>query len=153
MIKNELIGEVPENPAEALAHWRPIRERIHDQFDRASSEEQRVALLALYCSVMNQAEQAIGPDDLEKFREIRGHGYSLLIVKDCLVAEHVSAEKANAVMRREIAAGRMAPDHILRNSAELARFAAQYTQTRKFAQHDASDSSGLWARVLLWLAK
>ena len=69
MLKNELIGQVPENPAEALANWRPVRERIHNAFDKSKSEPQRVALLALYCSVMNMAEKAIGPGELEKFRE------------------------------------------------------------------------------------
>lgn len=61
MIENGLIGSVPENPAEALTSWRSVRERVHDRFDQAESEAQRVALLALYCSVMNLAEKAIAP--------------------------------------------------------------------------------------------
>ena len=153
MTKNDLIGQAPESPAEALANWRPIREQIHGEFDKAKSEPLRVALLALYCSVMNMAEKAIGPNELEKFREIRGHGYSMLIVKECLVGENVSVEKANAVMRREIAAGRMAPDHILLNKAELSKSAAQYIRTQRLAQENAPGQSGMWRRIVSWLVQ
>ena len=151
MIENELIGPVPENPTEALANWRSIRERIHDRFDRVGSEQQRVALLALYCSTMNMAEKAIGPADQEKFREIRGHGYSLLIVKECLVGDSLSAQKARIVLAREMASGRMAPDHVLTNSRELARLSAEYLRTRQLAQQHAAEKGGWLARVLSWL--
>jgi hypothetical protein len=153
MSKNDLIGQVPKSPAEALKNWRTIREKIHSAFDQAPSEPQRVALLALYCSVMNMAEQAIRPEELEKFREIRGHGYSMLIVKECLVGENVNVEKADAVMRREIAAGRMAPDHILLNKAELAKSAAQHIRTQRLLQENAPGQSGLWRRIVSWLVQ
>ena len=153
MIEDGLIGPVPENPAEALTSWRSVRERVHDRFDQVTSEQQRVALLALYCSSMNMAEQAIGPADLEKFREIRGHGYSLLIVKECLLGERVSSEQAEAVMQREIAAGRMASDHILCNRAELTRLAAQYVHTRQLVQQHATESTGWLDRVWSWLGR
>ena len=151
MIENELIGPVPENPAEALANWRSVRERIHDRFDGAGSEQQRVALLTLYCSTMNMAEKAIGAADQEKFREIRGHGYSLLIVKECLVGGSLSAGKARAVLARETASGRMAPDHVLTNPRELARLAAEYLRTQQLVQQHAAEKGGWLARVLSWL--
>lgn len=153
MIKNELLGEVPGNPAEALANWRTVREQIHNQFDRVRAEPQRVALLALYCSIMNMAEKAIGADQLEKFREIRGHGYSLLIVKECLVGENIDVGKADAVLRREVAAGRMAPDHILLNKVELSKLADQYIRTQRLAQENAPGQSGIWRRLVSWLVQ
>ena len=107
MIDNELIGPVPESTAEAVAHWRQIRVRLHDAFEAASSPEQRSALLALNQSIMNLAEKGIEQKDLENFREQRGHSYSLLIVKECLVRGQVCPQTAAAVIRRETAAGRI----------------------------------------------
>jgi hypothetical protein len=150
MKDSELIGPVPETPAEALANWRSVRERVHDRFDQAGSEPERVALLALYCSVMNLAEQAIAPADLEKFREIRGHGYSLLIIKETLEGDQLSLLKSEAVIRRELQSGRMASDHVLRKRRELAKLAAEYVRTRHLVQQHASERRGLLDRVLSW---
>ena len=151
MIENELIGPVPENPAEALANWRSIRERVHERFNRAGSQQERVALLALYCSTMNMAEKAIGAADQEKFREIRGHGYSLLVVKECLAGDSLSAEKARAVLAREMQSGRMAPDHVLTNPRELARLSAEYIRTQQLVQQHEAEKGGWLARLLSWL--
>jgi hypothetical protein len=102
---------------------------------------------------MNMAEKAIGPEELEKFREIRGHGYSMLIVKECLVGEKVSVAKADAVMRREIAAGRMAPDHLLLNKAVLSKLGAQLIRTQQLVREQAPGQSGIWRRVVSWLVQ
>ena len=141
---------MPDNPAEALANWRSVRERVHNRFDRAGSEPERVALLALYCSVMNMTEKAIAPADLEKFREIRGHGYSLLIVKESLTGDHLSLQKAQAVIARELAARRMASDHVLRDQKELAKLAAEYVRTRQLVQQHANEPQSLLDRILSW---
>lgn len=150
MNNSELIGPVPENPAEALANWRSVRERVHNRFDQAKSEPERVALLALYCSVMNLAEKAIAPPDLEKFREIRGHGYSLLIVKESLEGDRLSLARSEAVIARELASGRMASDHVLRNRQELAKLAAEYVRTRQLVQQHANEPRGLMDKILSW---
>lgn len=153
MVKNELIDWVPETPTEAAAQWRNIRARIHDEFDRATSADQRVALLALNQSMMNLAEKAIDPDQLENFREIRGHSYSMLIVKECLVGDKVCAKTAAIVTRREVAAGRMAPNHGLRKLEELAKFAAHVISTRRLAQQYAPKQAGLIRRALALLTR
>jgi hypothetical protein len=151
MIENELIGPIPENPAEALANWRPIRERIHERFGRAGSEQERVALLTLYCSTMNMAEKAIGPGEQEKFREIRGHGYSLLVVSECLNGDRLSAEKARVVFAREMESGRMARDHVLTNPRELARLSAEYIHTQQLLKQHEAEKGGWLARLMSWL--
>lgn len=151
MMENELIGQVPENPAEALANWRSIRERIHDRFGRVGSEQERVALLTLYCSTMNLAEKAIGPTEQEKFREIRGHGYSLLVVRECLAGDSLSAEKARAVLAREMDSGRMARDHVLANPRELARLSAEYVRTQQLVKQHEAEKGGWLARLFSWL--
>lgn len=153
MKDSELIGPVPENPAEALANWRSVRERVHDRFDRATSEPERVALLGLYCSVMNLAEKAIPPDGLEKFREIRGHGYSLLIVKESLTGDSLDLDRAQLVIRRELDAGRMSSDHVLRNRQELSKLANEFVRTRKLMQQHASEQRGLMDRIRSWLRR
>ncbi len=151
MINNDLIGQVPEDTAEAVANWRQIRARIHDAFEQAGSPQQRAALLALFQSIMNMAEKGIDPKDLESFREIRGHSYSQLIVKECLVDEQVSAKIAAAVISREVAAGRMAANHMLRNMKEMVAFAAHLQRTRLLAEKLAPSPPGPVSRVLSWL--
>jgi len=151
MIINELIGQVPESTAEAVANWRQIRVRIHDAFEAAGSPEQRSALLALNQSIMNLAEKGIEQKDLENFREKRGHSYSLLIVKECLVGGQVCPQTAAAVIRRETAAGRMAANHMLRNLKEMAAFAAYLQRTQLLAQQLAPRRRGPVSRLLFRL--
>ena len=151
MIHNELIGQVPENTVEAVAHWRACRVAIHDAFEQARSPEQRAALLALHRSIMSMAEKGINPKDLENFREIRGHSYSMLVVKECLVDDQVCAKTADAVIRRELASGRMAPNHGLRDLKQMQSFAAHLMRTRALTQQLEQKSSGPVTRVLSWL--
>ena len=151
MIKNDLIDSVPESPAEALANWRQMRITIHDAFEKATSGEQRAGLLALHHSIMNLAETAIDPRDLENFREIRGHSYSLLIVKECLVGDEVCAKTAAAVTRREVDSGRMAANHSLRKLEQMAAFAAHLKRTRLLALQFAPKPKGPVGRALSWL--
>lgn len=151
MIKHDLIDSAPETPAEALAGWRRVRVQIHDAFERAASVQQRCALLALNQSIMNMVDKAMDPKDLENFREIRGHSYSLLVVKECLVGDEVCANTADAVTRREVAAGRMAPNHGLRELKQMRAFAAHLKRTRLLAQQFAPKPPGPVGRVLSWL--
>ena len=151
MIKHDLIDSAPETPGEALAGWRRVRVQIHDAFERAASVQQRCALLALNQSIMNMVDKAMDPKDLENFREIRGHSYSLLVVKECLVGDEVCAKTADAVTRREVAAGRMAPNHGLREPKQMRAFAAHLKRTRLLAQQFAPKPPGPVGRVLSWL--
>jgi hypothetical protein len=151
MTKNDLIAWVPDDPKEAAANWRQCRKRIHDAFEVATSGEQRAELLALNYSIMNLAEKAIAPKDLENFREVRGHSYAVLVVSECLKGDTVCATTAANVIRREVAAGRMAPDHALRNLVEMAKFAAQIVRTRQLTEQYSPRPKGLkgWAMSLL----
>ena len=151
MIMNELIGEVPETPAEAAAHWRRVRERIHSEFENPASAAKRPALLALNHALMNMAEKAIPAAELENFREIRGHSYAMLIVKECLDGEKIRPETANLVTRREVAIGRMVPNHSLRKLEEMAKFAAHIVHTQKLLQQYAQKPKGLARRAVAWL--
>lgn len=102
-----------------------IREEIHDEHDRATTEDERVVLLAAFKAVMDQTERMLAaeyPDRLDAFRKLRLEDYCLLVAKECVENDQASPEKMLAVTAREVAAGRMAPD------AEMRRLALQGPQ-------------------------
>jgi hypothetical protein len=151
MIKNGLIGDVPETPAEAAAQWRQLRTRIHDAFASARTSPQREDLLALNQSLMKLVEQGLDPQDLESFREIRGHSYTMLVVRECLVDDRVDPQLAQAVVQRELASGRMATNHPLRDLKQMVAFARHMQRTLAMAQRLAPRPQGPLPRLLGWL--
>jgi hypothetical protein len=151
MIKNELIGEVPATPAEAAKQWRQLRERLHDAFESARTGPQRASLLALNQSLMNLVEKGLDPKDLESFREIRGHGYSMMVARECLVNGRVDPQLAQAVLQREVEAGRMAANHPLRDLRQLAAFAEHMQRNLAMAQRLTLKPRGPLPRLLGWL--
>lgn len=151
MINSELIGDVPETPAEAARQWRQLRTRIHDAFESARTGPQRAALLALNQSLMNLVEKGLDPKDLENFRELRGHAYSMMVAKECLVAEHIDPTLAQAVVQRELAAGRMAANHPLRDLKQMTSFAAHMQRNLAMARQLAPKPQGTLPRLLGWL--
>lgn len=136
MSGQELYDMLPEHPTEVLLHWREIRKKIHDEFDKATTDDQRGALLQLFTVTMNIVEPTIAQTDLETFRKARQQDYNLFIVKESLVGQNVCAETADAVTRREVAAGRMAPDHDLRQLAEAAMAAPHLTRAQLVAKEE-----------------
>jgi hypothetical protein len=99
--------------------WKATRERIHDEFDAAETENEREALLGVFQAVMDQVERAgiVEPENIPAFNQARLRDYSLLIVKECVVGENVCTQTLDRVTRREVEAGRMEPDHELRRAA------------------------------------
>jgi hypothetical protein len=99
--------------------WRQVREDIHDEFDAAQNDAERDALLGVFVAVMDNVERNanLGADDLEAFKKTRAKDYNLFIVKESLIGENVSVEIIDAVTKREMAAGRMGPEHELRQLA------------------------------------
>ena len=151
MVKNDLIGEMPETPGEAQANWQTFRRTIHERFEKATSAEQRVALLTLNHTIMNMVDKVTDPSVLENFREVRGHSYAMLIVTECLVGDTISAKTAGIVTRREVAAGRMAAEHSLRKLEEMEKFATHVTQSRRLTKKYAPRPLGLAGRAMSWL--
>jgi hypothetical protein len=109
--------ELTERVSSAMTNWREIIEEINSEWERASTTEQRVSLLAMFKAIMDIAETTIAPEDLEKFREARARHYSTFVVQEALVGTNVCVETLFAVTEREITAGRMLPDHTLRQLA------------------------------------
>ncbi len=153
MVNNELIGDVPETPAEATAQWRQLRTRIHDTFESARTSTQREALLTLNQSLMNLAERGLDAKDLESFREIRGHSYTMLIVKECLVDDRIDPKLAQAVVQRELASGRMAQNHQLRDLKQMVAFAEHMTRALAMVERLTPKPWGPLPRLLSWLLR
>jgi hypothetical protein len=100
--------------------WKKAREELHAEHERATTSDDRSKLIALYVLIMDQVEKtAIDPTGLDKFREARTQDYNLFIVRESVVDGNASPPLLDAVTRREIAAGRMTPDHQLRKLAEV----------------------------------
>lgn len=119
MSAGDLVQWLKLRPVGAPIDWRKIREEIHYEHVRATTTEERVALLHIFKAVMDLVERSgLSPEDMEKFREARLKDYHSLIVGESLVGETICTETLDAITRREIEAGRMAPDDNLRQIAE-----------------------------------
>lgn len=114
---SELLQRLTENSLEVQQNWRQIRDEIHNEHEGATTTDSRVALLAMFKTTMDLAEQAIAPEDMEKFKDARLKDYHLLIVREALIGENICTETLDAVTQREIAAGRMAPNDNLHKTA------------------------------------
>jgi len=130
----ETLESLTGTPGAALANWRAVREKIHDEFDRAASDEHRAALLAMFKRTMDLVESAVAGEDREGFRQARQRDYNLLIVKECRIGENVCVDTADAVTRREVAAGRMSADHELRTMAVGGMAAPHFTRAELLEQ-------------------
>ena len=118
MSASDLHNRILEDGAHgALLNWREMREQIHDEFERATTQEDRVILLNLFKVVMDTAEITVAEDDREMFRKTRQQDYNSLLIRECLIGENVSVEFMDAVTKREVLAERMPHDAELRKLA------------------------------------
>ena len=109
--------ELTERVSSAMMNWREIIDEINSEWQRASTTEQRVSLLAMFKAAMDIAETTIAPQDLEKFKEARARHYKTFIIEESLVGTNVCVETLFAVTEREIRAGRMSPENALHQTA------------------------------------
>ena len=110
-----------------MLNWKEINAEICNEWDQTFGDKsdsnwpllsvKRVDLLALFKSVMDIAESAIDPEDLEVMRDAREGQYKTFIFQEAMVGENVCVETLYAVTEREIKAGRMDPGHTLRKIA------------------------------------
>jgi len=98
--------------------FRSVREQIHEAFVQTDDSNEHAMLLAIFTATADLVERNItNHDDKEKFKATRQADYNLLVVRESLVGENISAELLNAVTLREVQAGRMSEDHELRKAA------------------------------------
>jgi hypothetical protein len=125
--------QFPPDMKDILADWQGCREDIHGEFDKASTPQQRGALLAIFHAMMNIVENnLIAPDKLEKFHKARDQDYCFLLVRECMKDANVRPDLLEQATRREVEAGRMSQVHQLRQLALSGTATAQgKTRTRQ----------------------
>jgi hypothetical protein len=142
MSVRDLLQRLQAQPPGAPVDWRKIREDMHDEHDRATTTEERVALLEIFKAVMDLVKRSgLTPEDMEKFKEANLKDYRLLIVKEALVGENICTETLDAVTQREVAAGRMAQDDNLREAA-VSGMAAPHLSRAELIAMEAKKKSG-----------
>jgi hypothetical protein len=108
----------PPEMCEIISDWSRCRDDIHREFDKATTSEERGALLAIYTAMMNIVEKdLIAPEGLEAFQKARYQDYCLFLAKESRDGDNVNSELLEKATKREIDAGRMSPDHNLRELA------------------------------------
>jgi hypothetical protein len=75
----------------------------------------------------------------------------MLVVKECLVDDRVDPKLAQVVVQRELAAGRMATNHPLRDLKQMVAFAEHMQRNLAMAQRLAPKPQGPFPRLLGWL--
>jgi hypothetical protein len=140
----EELLEMTSSPLVAITDPGGVRNKIHDEFDAATSSEQRGVLLALFKATFDITESHLAknsPEKLAEFQKARAQDYSLFLVKECTVGldspggGNVSVEMMKAATDREVAAGRMTEDHTLRKLAVEGCAAPHLTHAQLIEKH------------------
>lgn len=127
MSAEELL-KMTEKISSAVTDTQAIRDKIFEEFNAATTSDQRVALLGMFKATMDVAESWHAKhgteEQLAAFREARADDYTKLLVQesthDGTLEGKVSPEAFMAVTNREIAAGRMTPKDPIRQAAVMA---------------------------------
>ena len=145
MSAEELL-KLTEKISSAVTDTQAIRGKIFEEFDAATTSDQRVALLVMLKATMDTAESWIAKNGTEKelaeFREARAQDYDKLLVKESTVngtlKGTVVPHVLMAVTNREIAAGRITPaDSIRQVAVNLAASIPQPSHVELLEQAEA----------------
>jgi hypothetical protein len=128
-----------------MLNWKEINAEICNEWDQTFLVDQsesnwpllsvkRVDLLALFKSVMDIAETAVVPEDVQVIREAREKQYNLFIVQESVIGGDVCVETLYAVTEREIRAGRMDASNNLRKVAIDGIAQQHFTRAELIAQ-------------------
>jgi hypothetical protein len=104
----------------SLREWNKFRNEIVNHFKRVSTTSERVALLRAYKALMDAVEQAPGlaSKDIAEINEARLSEYrSMLVAEGAWPDGFLDSQKMEEITRREIEAGRMSSDDVLRKDA------------------------------------
>jgi hypothetical protein len=155
---SDLLRRLQGVPLGEPINWPQIREEIHDEYDRTTTAEERVILLELFKATMDLVERQsvsamVDAETLDQFRNAREADYRLFILKESLVGENVSVDLLDAVTRREVAAGRMAMDHSLRQLAEEGMASPHLSpdELRAMDAQKRAPTVSRWRRAFSWL--
>jgi hypothetical protein len=101
----------------SLREWNKFRNEIVKHFKRVSTTSERVALLRAHKALMDAVEQAPGlaSKDIAEINEARLSEYrSMLVAEGAWPDGFLDSQKMEEITRREIEAGRMSSDDVLR---------------------------------------
>ena len=151
---DDLVERLKSTPLGAELDVMKIREEIHENYKHATTARERNFLLDILNAVMDVFERNISsPDDLETFRKTRQQDYRLLLITEAVIGEHISPELIDAVTRREVAAGRMAPDDDFRQLAAAGGMLLASPSHAEPAAIDAKKDARPRRRGLAWLRR
>jgi hypothetical protein len=149
-----VLEQLLDAPGAPLANWREIIDAINDEFGRARTENYRASLLSVFKAIMDVVESAIPSEDvgtLTAFQDARRKHYDTFVIQEALVGQNVSIEMLDAITAREIASGRMPPDHELRKLAQIGTAFPHFSHADLLAkiglQQDDGKSPSLWHRL------
>jgi hypothetical protein len=117
MSTESLLKRLSSVPCGSELDFLKIRDEIFENYERATTTHERNALLDIRNAIMDNFERSISSDDLEAFKKVRQQEYRLLLITEAVSGEYISPKAIDAVTRREVAAGRMAPDDEFRQLA------------------------------------
>ena len=122
---------------ENISDWQQVREEIISRHEKASKVEEYITLLSLHKSLMDAVESQLSDSVVvEKFREIRGQDYNMLITRECTIGGSVCIDTLYELTQRELEAGRMGPEHSLINLAVDAIAEPHYSREQLLRQEE-----------------
>jgi hypothetical protein len=98
---------------------RAFRDEIVELNKTARTDEEQVALVFAFNSLMNQVEEfdLIDPSSLDHFRNVREADYKMILSVQAMIGERIDPDRLEYITRREVAAGRLAADDKFRELA------------------------------------
>ncbi len=105
--------------AEALAefNWRGWRDEIARLHNEAQTEAEHIAIIEAHQSLLDIGERVFDPDTLATIRPIHRAEYKNFLNKESLEFGNINPVRLEYVTRREVEAGRLAPEDGLRELA------------------------------------
>ena len=144
MSVSELLERMTAQHEGASFEWNKARAEIVDEFRRATTTPERVALLSVYKLVMDAVEgsSVFTPEDMAKIKELRGREYIQMLLQEAVRPDGlIDPQKMKEITRREIEAGRMAPDDSLHEltTSYLAQNQTNAKPTEQVSQRTNTD--------------
>ena len=129
---NELQGLIDRLRADSSPNWVVYRQEIVDLSPKLRDEADRVAILSVYKVLMDTVEPSVLVTDLPAFQKARLQDYRLLLVEEAADGGELDPRKLDYITKREVDAGRLAPDDDLRELGQIgATFLAPAPTLRK----------------------
>ena len=114
---------------------RPLRSEIVQLNQTARSDEEQSALLLAFNSLMDRAASMVDRDTLERLKGLRKVDYRTMLSVQAMRGDFIDPDRLEAIMQREVGAGRMAADDDFRRlSAEHAGSLKKGSERRSWFQ-------------------